>query len=125
MKSTVSKKTEEYIKQLEQEEKTGKKSVPYHANPDAVDQLIIENNLLIVGISFFPQIDLIVIVLNNKRVLKRNLSEFKKLKSAPLSKLENYEISPMGVHWNEFDEDLSLRGFIKHEIACSDSPQIV
>jgi len=105
MKSVVSKQTEEYINRLEQEEKAGKKPTPYHTHPDAIDQLIIENNLQIAGVSFYPHIDLLLVVLNNKRVLKRNLSAFERLKSASQQALENYEISPMGVHWPELDED--------------------
>src|SRR5690606_29044078 len=102
----------------------GKVSESYHANPDAIDQLIHENNLKIAGVNFYPQIDLLLIVLSNKRVLKRNLSDFKRLKSATLSQLENHEIHPMGVHWPALDEDLSLRGFLKYELAFLDSPQI-
>lgn len=120
----VNKQTEEYLKRLEQEESLGKAPEPYHANPDTVDQLILENNLRITGVSFYPQINLLVVVLNNRRVLKRNLSDFKKLGGAKLSQLESYQISPMGVHWPELDEDLSLRGFLKHELAFSDNPQI-
>ncbi len=121
----IDKKTEEYLKFLEEEEQKGNKPTPYHTNPDTIDQLIIENNLQIAGVSFYPQIDLMLVVLNNKRVLKRNLSEFKRLQSAPQQQLENYTISPMGVHWPELDEDLSLRGFLKHELAYLDNQQVV
>lgn len=124
MKSTINKETEEYINSLEREEKAGKKPTPYHTNPDAIDQLIIENDLRIAGVNFYPQIDLMLVVLNNKRVLKRNLSEFKSLRIATQQQLENYQISPMGVHWPDLDEDLSLRGFLKHELAFLDHPQV-
>jgi len=124
MKSMVSKQTQEYIKQLEREEKEGKPSTPYHANPDAIDQLIIENNLEIVGLNFYPQIDLMLVVLNNKRVLKCEISRYRRLASATSSQLEHYEITPMGVHWLDIDEDLSLRGFLKHELAFLDTPQM-
>jgi len=125
MKSTVSKQTEKYLKQLETKEKAGSTAMPYHANPDAIDQLIIENNLEIAGLNFYPQIDLMLVVLNNKRVLKCEISKYARLASATISQLENYEISPMGVHWPDVDEDLSLRGFLKHELAFADSPQVV
>ena len=124
MKSMVSTQTEAYLKQLEQEEKQGKAPIAYHANPDAIDQLIIENGLQIAGINFYPQIDLMLIVLNNKRVLKRNLSDFPRLQPAALTQLEAYVLSPMGVHWPELDEDLSLRGFLKHELAFLDHPNV-
>jgi len=124
MKSTVSKQTEAYLNDLEEAEKKGEGAIPYHANPDAIDQIIIENKLEIIGLSFYPEVDLMLIVLNNKRVLKSAISEYERLASASLVDLEKYEISPMGVHWPALDEDLSLRGFLKHELAFSDSPQI-
>jgi hypothetical protein len=120
----INKQTSDYLERLEREEKQGKASEPYHANPDVIDQLIIENNLQIAGISFYPQIDLMLVVLNNKRVLKRNLSDFKSLRAATEAQLEKNEISPMGVHWPELDEDLSLRGFLKYELAFSDSLKV-
>lgn len=125
MKFTVSKQTEKYLEQLAQEEKQGKASTHYHANPDAVDQLIVENNLEIAGLNFYPQIDLMLIVLNNKRVLKCEISKYDRLASASLAQLENHQISPMGVHWPDVDEDLSLRGFLKHELAFVDRPQVL
>ncbi|MEM9338032.1 MAG: DUF2442 domain-containing protein [Bacteroidota bacterium] len=118
----VSKQTEEYLQRLEQEEKEGKPSTSYHANPDAIDQLIIENNLEIAGLNFYPQIDLMLIVLNNKKVLKESISKFKLLKGATKEQLENYHISRTGVHWEELDEDLSLRGFLITAVASSMSP---
>ena len=57
MKPTVSKQTEDYLKRLDIEETQGKVSEPYHANPDAIDQLIHENSLKIAGVNFYPQIE--------------------------------------------------------------------
>lgn len=124
MKSTISRETKTYLNELEQAEKEGMIPQPFYSNPDVIDQMIIENNLQIEGLSFYPQIDLMLVVLNNKKVLKSDLSKFKRLESATLAQLENYEISPMGVHWPELDEDISLKGLLKYELAFSDSPQV-
>lgn len=40
-------------------------------------------------------------------------SAFPRLKDATWEQLENYEISRMGIHWPDLDEDLSLNGLIK------------
>ena len=122
MKPMVSKQTEDYLRRLEQEEKEGKPSTPYHANPDTIDQLIIENDLEIAGLNFYPQIDLMLIVLNNKKVLKESISKFKTLKGASKEQLEQYHISRTGVHWEALDEDLSLRGFLKTAMQSSLAP---
>lgn len=120
MKFKVSKKTEAYLKELEKAEKSGTEVKPYHSNPDAIDQLITENDLKIQGVHFYLQLDMMLVVLSSKKVLKRNISNFEKLKMASLSDLESYELSPMGIHWPKLDEDLSLRGFLKYELAHSD-----
>jgi hypothetical protein len=124
MKPTVDKQTEAYLEQLEAAEKQNQGIEPYYNNPDMIDQMIIENNLQIAGLSFYRQIDLMLIVLNNKRVLKRDISDFKRLKSANISQLEKYKTSPLGVHWETLDEDISLRGLLKHELAYQDSPSV-
>lgn len=124
MKSTVSKSTIEYLDKLEEQESKGKIQTPYHVSPDAIDQIIIENKLSIAGVSFYPEIDLMLVVLNNKRVIKCDISFYSRLSDATLEQLQNHNISPMGVHWPDLDEDLSLRGFIKHELAFNENVQI-
>jgi hypothetical protein len=42
---------------------------------------------------------------------KMPLDWFPRLKSASQKELENFEISPMGIHWPVLDEDLSFEGF--------------
>ncbi len=125
MTPKVDKHTEAYLKQLEHSEKNNESIQSFHINPDMIDQLIIENDLQITGLSFFPQIDLMLIVLNNKRVLKRDISDFERLKSSKLSELNHYSISPFGVHWDDLDEDISLRNFLKHELAYQDNSVLI
>jgi hypothetical protein len=83
---------------------------------DPIDQIIFEGGLRIQKLFFDLDLDLMLIVLNNKKVLKESISKYKLLRHASLAQLENYEISRTGVHWSELDEDLSLRGFLKTEM---------
>jgi hypothetical protein len=66
---------------------------------------------------FFNQdLDIMLILLNNKKILQRKVSMTERLKSASLEQLQNYEVSRTGIHWPDIDEDLSLRGFLKEEM---------
>ena len=75
--------------------------------------MIFEEGLRIQRLFFDPDIDLMLVVLNNKTVIKESISKFKLLRDATSEQLQCYEISRTGVHWSELDEDLSLRGFLK------------
>lgn len=116
MKPSTNKATIAYLKQLEVDEKAGKPIGEYVHDPDPLDGLIQEKNLRIVGLHFYPEMDLMLVVLSNKRVIQRNLSDFSLLNTASLQQLEGYQISRYGVHWAEIDEDLSLKGFLQAEL---------
>ena len=113
MKPIISKTTEAYLKQLEKEEKQGKPLESYQAYPDAIDQLINEDNLHIQRVFFDTDLDLMLVVLSNRKILKESISQYKRLRGASLKQLQSYEISPMGIHWSQLDEDLSLKGFLE------------
>ncbi len=116
MKPSISKATKAYLKQLEANEKAGKPIEEYMHDPDTLDKLIKENSLRIAGLHFYTELDLMLIVLSNKRIIQRKLSDFSRLKTATLPQLEAYQISRYGVHWPEIDEDLSLKGFLQEEL---------
>ena len=116
MNPSISKATQAYLKQLEADEKAGKPVEEYTHDPDTLDRLIKENNLRMVGLHFYPELDLMLIVLSNKRIIQRKLSDFPRLKTATLQQLQAYQISRYGVHWPEVDEDLSLKGFLQEEL---------
>ena len=80
---------------------------------DPIDSMIFEEGLRIQRLFFDQDIDLMLVVLNNKMIIKESISKFKRLRDATLKQLQQYEISRTGVHWPELDEDLSLRGFLK------------
>jgi hypothetical protein len=81
--------------------------------------MIFEEGLRIERLFFDKDLDLMLIVLNNRKVLKDNISSYKNLRDATSVQLEAYEISRTGVHWPEMDEDLSLRGFLKTAMLSS------
>jgi hypothetical protein len=119
MKRSISKHTTEYLDQLTPTETKGDIE-DYIFKPDSLDILIQNHKLKIVGLNFYPDLDLLLFVLNNKKVMKRKISDFKNLKNAGLKDLEKYFISKDGVHWEKLDEDLSLRGLLQYELTHSD-----
>ena len=50
--------------------------------------------------------------LNDGRTLGVPLAWFPRLLSATRPKLEQYELSAHGIHWDELDEDLSVDGLL-------------
>lgn len=42
------------------------------------------------------------------------LSWFPKLKNTTKAVLENFTLSPFGIHWEQLDEDLSFEGFFHY-----------
>jgi hypothetical protein len=42
------------------------------------------------------------------------LSWFPKLQNAKKAVLENFTLSPFGIHWEQLDEDLSFEGFFNY-----------
>ena len=77
------------------------------------------NHLCAIDIAFDHDKELITIKLQNGNVLAFPLSEFPSLKKAIPSQREKWEFtgSGRGVHWEEIDEDLTVKGFIKSFIA--------
>lgn len=127
MKLSINKDSVKYLESLEKEEKKSESfsHEEYIQNPDPIDSLIKNNNLQIAGIHFHPEMNLMLIVLNNTKIIKRKISDFEKLKSTSLEDLEKYRISRYGIHWDNLDEDLSLKGFLQYEISHIDMPFFV
>ncbi|GAB4018448.1 DUF2442 domain-containing protein [Spirosoma koreense] len=82
---------------------------------DPIDKLIFEQGLRIKKLFFDVDLDLILVLLTNGRVLNLKLSGFARLRNATVEQLANYELESNGiaVSWEALDEDLSVRGFIK------------
>jgi hypothetical protein len=82
---------------------------------DPLDILIFEKGLRIKSVFVDKESDLLILVLTNGKIIKSEISIFPQLKSAVQKQLNEYRLigSGVGVHWEELDEDLSLKGFIK------------
>jgi hypothetical protein len=50
--------------------------------------------------------------LSDGRTLGVPLAWFPRLLDATREQLENYELSPCGLHWEELDEDISVAGLL-------------
>src|SRR5690554_6138702 len=103
---------------------TSKDKIANKRASDPIDQLIFEGGLRMKRICFDRELDLIIVLLNNKKLLKRPLSDFKRLASATEEQLNHFDNDGIGIHWPELDEDLSLRGFLKYELAKMDKPLV-
>ena len=63
-----------------------------------------------IGISFAE--NKMHVELSDGRTLGVPLSWFPRLLDASREQLENYELSPLGLHWEELDEDISIAGLL-------------
>jgi hypothetical protein len=87
-------------------------------NFDSIEKLINDEGLRIETLDFHPELDVMVIILNTKVLLKQKLSAHKQLKGASKDQLMKYELiaGGTGIHWPALDEDLSLKGFLNDEL---------
>lgn len=60
----------------------------------------------------FTEKDLIV-TLDDGRRISTPIAWYPRLAKASLEQRENFELMPMGVHWPDIDEDLSVAGMLK------------
>lgn len=82
---------------------------------DFFDKLIIEGKLKIETVFIQKSLNLMVLVLSNKMILKLNLSNYPQLNQASQMELDKWRLisGGIGIHWESLDEDLSLKGFLK------------
>jgi hypothetical protein len=55
----------------------------------------------------------LVVTLADGRRIATPLDWYPRLKAASPTQRENFEIMPMGIHWPDIDEDLSVAGMLK------------
>jgi len=55
----------------------------------------------------------LVVTLRDGRRIVTPLAWYPRLASASAAQRSNYEIMPMGIHWPDLDEDLSVTGMLK------------
>ena len=120
MKPLISKKTQDYLKHLEN---VNKANADFHYNQlDAIDRLIYVDGLRIKGLYIDKDLDLILVILNNRRVIKYPVSINEDLFKAPDSILLNFVNDGFGIQWPDLDIDLSLYGFLEFEFSQIDKP---
>lgn len=87
-------------------------------NYDSIEKMIFDEGLRIKAVDFHPELDVMLIVLNTKAVLRQRLSSYTSLAKADKNALMQYELiaNGTGIHWELLDEDLSLKGFLRDEL---------
>lgn len=87
-------------------------------NYDSLEELIYSEEIRIQAIEAYPELDMLLVLLNTGGVLKESLSAYPLLKEASRDQLQHYELigQGVGVHWPDLDEDLSLKGFLREAI---------
>ena len=83
---------------------------------DPFDVLIYEKGLRIKNVLIEKELDLMILILNNGFVLKEDLADYPVLHKATAKDLNNWKLiaDGVGVSWKTLNEDLSLKGFIRH-----------
>lgn len=86
---------------------------------DPLEQVIFKDGLRIKAVHLHKDLDLMLIVLNNGKILRRTISSSKLLKKATEKQLNDYRLigKGAGIHWPQVDEDLSLKGFLQEELS--------
>jgi hypothetical protein len=59
----------------------------------------------------------LVVTLSDGRRIATPIDWYPRLKSASNAERMNYEIMPMGIHWPDLDEDLSIAAMLKGRAA--------
>jgi len=87
---------------------------------DPIEKVIFKGKLRIKAIHFHKDLDLMLIVLNNGKILKHAISSSPLLKHAKNDQLNDYRLigKGIGIHWPKLNEDLSLKGFLQETLTA-------
>jgi len=85
---------------------------------DSLEQLIFDEGIRIREIDVHPDMDMLLIILNTGIVLQEKLSSYPRLQNADAESLKKYTLigKGTGIHWQDLDEDLSLKGFLRDAV---------
>lgn len=85
---------------------------------DLFERVIHEGNLKIKDIHIHKDANSLVVILSSGSVLAASLSSFPSLNNAPETVLNNWRLvgSGVGIHWEDLDEDFSLKGLISEVV---------
>jgi Protein of unknown function (DUF2442) len=64
----------------------------------------------------FTATELVVTLIDGRRIATP-LAWYPRLQEASAAQRANFEIMPMGIHWPDLDEDLSVAGMLKGQAA--------
>ena len=64
----------------------------------------------------FTASELVVTLIDGRKIVTP-LEWYPRLLRASAAQRDNYEIMPMGIHWPDIDEDLSIAGMLKGQRA--------
>lgn len=94
----------------------GTDNEPMEIVDDEFDALINREQLRISRFVWVRELDLVLLILNDRRVISHSLSAYPLLAGASDEALAQYTVSESGIHWPELDADLSLRGLLMSEM---------
>jgi len=82
---------------------------------DPLDRLIHEKGLRAKHVIIDKELDLLLVILNTGGLLRIRVSDYPTLRKASKLKLNDWRLvsNGIGIHWNQLDEDLSLKGMIR------------
>lgn len=120
MKPLINKSTEEFFQSLRG--RVEEDVVNYFKGKDELDRIICKEGLSIRNVYIDRQLDLMLIVLNNAKIIKRKISDFDALAKASFEQVNDFKIETTGIHWPKLDYDLSLKGFLEFELTFIDKP---
>ena len=120
MKPFISKTTTEFLQGLEG--RAEEEVVNYFTGKDELDRIIFKEGLRIRKLYLDQPIDLMIILLNNKKIIKRKISDFNELAQASAGQLADFAIDGTSIFWPNLDYDLSLKGFLEYELTFIDKP---
>jgi len=82
---------------------------------DPIERAIFRQGLRIADVHISTELDLLVVMLNTREVLKLRLSASRLLAKASRKQLDDWQLigNGYGVHWPQLDEHLSLKGFLR------------
>ena len=80
-----------------------------------MDKLVHEANVGVKHVIIDRDLDLILVVLTSGGILRVRLSDHPVLNKASNTEINDWRIiaKGIGIHWNQLDEDLSVKGMIR------------
>jgi hypothetical protein len=83
---------------------------------DLIDKLIFEEGIKIQNVFIDKELNLMILILTNGKIIKSKLDLIAQLSDANQFQLNNFRLvgGGIGIEWEELDVDLSLKSFIKN-----------